>query len=277
MGGDSMPRRPPVEPAPDAPSDRRREALEALRGIRDLPRARTKEETEVWIREVRLMGEASDLHPLEKMARAITKPVPPPSGEDPDPRPDSHDSAATNPLRSEPTPRRPRARADAAARTDRNREALEALRSLRDLPRSRTREETEAWIREVRLRREASTLHMLEKIERAITKPVPPPSGEDLDPRPDSPDSTTTNPVRSEPTPRRPTVRSDAAARTDRNREALEALRSLRDLSRSRRKEETDAWIREVRLTRQASTRHLPAKIERARQKPVAPDSGDSD
>ena len=276
MGGDSMPRRPTVEPAPDAPSDRRREALEALRSIRDLPRTRTKEETEAWIREVRLMGEASDRHLIEKIARAMAKPVAPPSGEDPDPRPDSPDAAATNPLRSEPTPRRPRAPADAAARTDRNREALEALRSLRDLPRTRTKEETDAWIREVRLGREASTLHMLEKIERAITKPVPPPSGEDPDPRPDSHDSTT-NPLRSEPTPRRPRAPADAAARTDRNREALEALRSLRDLPRSRRKEETDAWIREVRLTRQVSTRHLPAKIERARQKPVAPDSGDSD
>ena len=174
-----MPRRPPVEPAPDAPSDRRREALEALRSLRDLPRSRTKEETEAWIREVRLMGEASDRHLIEKIARAIAKPVAPPSGEDPDPRPDPPDSTATKPLRSEPTPRRPPAGSDPAARTDRNREALEALRSIRDLPRTRTKEETEAWIREVRLRREASTLHLLEKIERAITKPVAPDSGTD--------------------------------------------------------------------------------------------------
>ena len=182
-----MSRRPTVGPAPDTPSDRRREALEALRGIRDLPRTPTTEETEAWIREVRLMGEASDLHLLEKMARAMAKPVAPPSHEDLDPRPESPDSTATNPLRREPTPRRPRARPDPATRTDRKREALEALRSLRALPRTRTKEETEAWIREVRLMREASTLHLLEKIERAITKPVPPPSGEDLDPRPDFP------------------------------------------------------------------------------------------
>ena len=65
------------------------------------------------------------------------------------------------------------------APNDRRREALEALRSLRDLPRARTKEETEAWIREVRLMGEASDLHMLEKMARAREKPVTPDRGAD--------------------------------------------------------------------------------------------------
>ena len=118
---------------------------------------------------------------------------------------------------------------------------------------------------------EASDLHMLEKMARAMAKPVAPPSHEDLDPRPESPDSTATNTPRSETRSRRPRARPDRATRTDRRREALEALRSLRDLPR-RTKEETEAWIREVRLMRRASTRRLPEKVEQARQKPVPPD-----
>lgn len=58
----------------------------------------------------------------------------------------------------------------------RKQEALDALDAIRDLPRARTKEETEAWMREVRLMRQDSTRHMLEKIERARKKPI---SGED--------------------------------------------------------------------------------------------------
>lgn len=67
-------------------------------------------------------------------------------------------------------------RATADREKPRNREALEALRRLRELPRARTKEETEAWIREVRLMREESTRHMLDKIARARRKPI---SGDD--------------------------------------------------------------------------------------------------
>lgn len=68
-----------VRVASEKEKPRKQEALEALRSLRDLPKARTKEETENWIREVRLMGEASDRHMLEKIERARRKPV---SGED---------------------------------------------------------------------------------------------------------------------------------------------------------------------------------------------------
>lgn len=49
----------------------------------------------------------------------------------------------------------------------RNKEALEELRRLWAQPPAHTEEEIEDWLREVRLMREASTRHMLEKIERA--------------------------------------------------------------------------------------------------------------
>ena len=172
--------RPPDRPDPATRSDRRRQALEALRRLRDLPRTRTKGETEAWIREVRLIREESTLHMLEKIERARKPPIAAPAGEaDPpcsgvpptSPNPDSPDPISANLVRSEPQPGgRP------PDQPDRRREALEALRRLRDLPRTRTKEETEAWVREVRLRREESTLHLLEKFERAGRKPVPPDS-----------------------------------------------------------------------------------------------------
>ena len=75
----------------------------------------------------------------------------------------------------------------------------------------------------------------------------------------------------------RPPDRPDPASRSDRRRQGLEALRRLRELPKARTKEETEAWIREVRLRREESTRHLLEKLERARRKPVLPDSRDSD
>ena len=187
-----MPRRPPVQPDPDDLSDRNREALEALRRLWAQPPALTEEEIREWIREVRLMGEASDCRMLEQFEPAREKPVAPPPGDDPAARPGTPDLPATNTLRSKTMPRRPPGRPDRTALSARNREALEALRSLRGLPRARTKEETEAWIREIRLERQASTRHMLEKIARALEKPDsedPTPKSSRLRPDSRTPDS----------------------------------------------------------------------------------------
>lgn len=175
--------RPPDRPDPAARSDRRREQLDALRRLQALPRARTKEETEAWVREVRLGREESTLHLLEKLERAWMPWVAPPPGDDdahprvppasPEPvppGPESPDPTAANPLPGEPRPSR---LSDPAARSKRRREQLEALRRLQTLPRTRTKEEIEAWIREVRLRREEFTRHLQEQFERAGRKPVP--------------------------------------------------------------------------------------------------------
>lgn len=72
----------------------------------------------------------------------------------------------------------------------------------------------------------------------------------------------------------RPPDRPDPASRSDRRRQGLEALRRLRELPKARTKAETEAWIREVRLTREESTLHM---LERARRKPGTSDSRDSD
>lgn len=61
---------------------------------------------------------------------------------------------------------------DPENRSDRNREALEALRSFAEHPPCLTDEETEAWIREIRLERQASTRKMLERLESATEQPV---------------------------------------------------------------------------------------------------------
>lgn len=180
---------------------------------------------------------------------------------------------------------------DPATRSDRRREALEALRRLRALPRTRTKEETEAWIREVRLMREESTLHMLEKIERARKPPIAPPPGEDdarcsgvppiatnpTSPNPDSPEPESADPISANPPRSEPRPGGRPPDQPDRRREALEALRRLRDLPRTRTKEETEAWIREVRLRREESTRRMLEEFERTGRKPVPPDSRDSD
>ena len=81
---------------------------------------------------------------------------------------------------SRPTPGQPAP----DALSDRNRKALEALRRLWAQPPARTDAEREAWIREIRLMREESTQHMLEKFESAPEKPVAPPAGDD--PAPES-------------------------------------------------------------------------------------------
>lgn len=60
------------------------------------------------------------------------------------------------------------------AEMPRNRDALDALRSLARHPPSRTAEETEAWLREIRLEREASTRRMLKRMEAAAEEPDEP-------------------------------------------------------------------------------------------------------
>lgn len=61
-----------------------------------------------------------------------------------------------------------------SAEMPRNRAALEALRSLARHPPSRTDEERDAWCREIRLEREASTRRMLEKVGAAMAAPDEP-------------------------------------------------------------------------------------------------------
>ena len=124
------------------------------------------------------MGEASDRRMPEQIEPASERPVRAPRGDDSAPesprlphRSESSDATAGNTLRSESTARRPPVRRDPDSLSDRNRKALEALRSLRARPPARTDEELENWIREIRLRREASTRHLLEKIERALEEP----------------------------------------------------------------------------------------------------------
>lgn len=95
--------------------------------------------------------------------------VPPASPEPVPPGPESPDPTAANPLPGEPRPSRP---SDPAARIERRRKQLEALRRLQTLPGTRTKE-IEAWIREVRLRREELTRPLQEQFERAGRKPVP--------------------------------------------------------------------------------------------------------
>ena len=72
--------------------------------------------------------------------------------------------------------------------------------------------------------------------------------------------------------PSQPTVRPDPETLSDRNREALEALRSLAEHPPRLTDEETEAWIREIRLERQASTRKMLEKWEQAGSQPVARD-----
>ena len=174
-----MPRRPPGRPDPDSLSDRNREALAALRRLWAQPPARTDEEREKWIREIRLMGEASDRRMVEQIEPATESPIAAPPDEDPAPesprlphRSESSDITAGNTLRNESAAPRPPVRPDPDSLSDRNREALEALRSLWARPPARTDEERENWIREIRLMREASTRHRLEKIARALEEPA---------------------------------------------------------------------------------------------------------
>ena len=82
-------------------------------------------------------------------------------------------------------PHRPPNRTGPANLSDRNRKALASLRELWAQPPALTAEETDDWIREIDLRREESTRHLLEKFEEAPEKPVAPPAGEG--PAPDSP------------------------------------------------------------------------------------------
>ena len=124
------------------------------------------------------MGEASDGRMLAQIEPASESPVMAPRGDDSDPesprlphRYESSDATAGNTLRNESAAPRPPVRRDPETLSDRNRRALEALRSLRARPPARTDEELENWIREIRLRREASTRHLLEKIARALEEP----------------------------------------------------------------------------------------------------------
>lgn len=72
-------------------------------------------------------------------------------------------------------------------------------------------------------------------------------------------------------------VGPDPENRSDRNREALDALRSLAEHRPRLTDEETDAWIREIRLERQASTRKMLERLESATEPPVATVGNDSD
>lgn len=113
------------------------------------------------------MGEASDRRMLAQIEPASESPAMAPRGDDSDPesprlphRYESSDATAENTLRNESAAPRPPVRRDPDSLSDRNRKALEALRSLRARPPARTDEELENWIREIRLRREASTRHL---------------------------------------------------------------------------------------------------------------------
>lgn len=77
--------------------------------------------------------------------------------------------------------------------------------------------------------------------------------------------------------PSQPTVRPDPETLSDRNREALEALRSLAEHPPRLTEEETEAWIREIRLERQASTEKMLERLESATEQPVATVGNDSD
>lgn len=71
-------------------------------------------------------------------------------------------------------------------------------------------------------------------------------------------------------------IRATADREKPRNREALKALRKLWAQPPARTDKEREAWIREIRLMRQASTRHMLKKFERARKAPASgPTSGD--
>lgn len=66
-------------------------------------------------------------------------------------------------------------------------------------------------------------------------------------------------------------VRVASEKEKPRNREALKALRKLWAQPPARTDEEREDWIREIRLMRQASTRHLLKEIER-REEPTSDD-----
>lgn len=77
--------------------------------------------------------------------------------------------------------------------------------------------------------------------------------------------------------PSQPTVRPDPETLSDRNREAVEALRSLAEHPPRLTDEETEAWIREIRLERQTSTRKMLERLESETEQPVATGGNDSD
>ena len=70
-------------------------------------------------------------------------------------------------------------RATADREKPRNRKALESLRRLWAQPPALTAEETDDWIREIRLMRQASTRHMLEKFGQVSEAPTSGQTSED--------------------------------------------------------------------------------------------------
>lgn len=70
-------------------------------------------------------------------------------------------------------------RATAEREKPRNRKALETLRKLWAQPPALTEEETDAWIREIRLIGEASERRMLEQFELPKEEPTSGPTSED--------------------------------------------------------------------------------------------------
>lgn len=64
-------------------------------------------------------------------------------------------------------------------------------------------------------------------------------------------------------------------ALSDRNRKALEALRRLWAQPPARTDAEREAWVREIRLMREESTRRMLEKTARAGNRPVVLPAGD--
>lgn len=64
-------------------------------------------------------------------------------------------------------------------------------------------------------------------------------------------------------------------ALSDRNRKALEALRKLWAQPPARTDAEREAWVREIRIMREESTRRMLEKTARAGNRPVVPPAGD--
>lgn len=77
--------------------------------------------------------------------------------------------------------------------------------------------------------------------------------------------------------PRPTPVRPDPDTPSDRNRDAIEALRSLAEHSPHLTDAEAEARIREIRLERQASTRKMPERPAAATGTPVTPTGNSSE
>lgn len=77
--------------------------------------------------------------------------------------------------------------------------------------------------------------------------------------------------------PRPTPVRPDPADLSDRNRDAIEALRRLAEHPPHLTDAEAEAWIREIRLERQASTGKMPERLEPGTGRPADPAANSSE